>query len=88
MFRMSGVTPKASAPVQAPARPKPVMTSSKISRMLFCGADLAQALQVAHRRDHHAGRAGERLHDHGGDVRCIVQRDQVRAARSASAAPG
>jgi hypothetical protein len=30
---MSGVTPKASAPVMAPQRPKAVMTSSKISRM-------------------------------------------------------
>jgi hypothetical protein len=32
-FMRSGVTPKASAPVAAPMRPKPVMTSSKISRM-------------------------------------------------------
>jgi hypothetical protein len=40
---MSGVTPKASAPVQVPQRPKPVMTSSKISRMLFC-------VQISRRR--------------------------------------
>jgi hypothetical protein len=33
IFMMSGVTPKASAAVIAPRRPKPVMTSSKISRM-------------------------------------------------------
>ncbi len=41
-------------------------------------ADLAQALQVASRRDHHTGRAGERLHDHGGDVARVVQGDHVQ----------
>ncbi|MCY1364214.1 hypothetical protein D9M69_510090 [compost metagenome] len=43
MFMMSGVTPKASAPVSAPQRPNPVITSSKISRMLL-------AVQMSRRR--------------------------------------
>ena len=40
-------------------------------------ADVAQALQVAHRRNHHPGRTRERFHDHGRDVGGVVQRDQV-----------
>ena len=44
------------------------------------GADFAQALQVAHGRDHHAGRAAEGLDDDGGDVAGVVQRDQVEQA--------
>ena len=39
-------------------------------------ADLAQALQIALRRNQHAGRAGDRLDDDGGDGRGIVQRDE------------
>jgi hypothetical protein len=31
----SGTTPNAAAPVSAPVRPNPVITSSKIKRMLF-----------------------------------------------------
>ena len=42
------------------------------------GADLAQALQVAHRRHHHASRAGHGLHDDGGDVGGIMQRNQAQ----------
>ena len=34
-FIMSGITPNASAPKAAPALPKPVMTSSKINKMLW-----------------------------------------------------
>ena len=41
------------------------------------GADLAQALQVALGRDQHAGGAGHRFHDHGGDVGGVVQGDQA-----------
>ena len=41
------------------------------------GADLAQALQIAHGRHHHAARAGEGLDDDGGDVAGVVQADQV-----------
>jgi hypothetical protein len=33
MVRMSGVTPRRSEPKWRPMRPKPVMTSSKMSRM-------------------------------------------------------
>ena len=36
------------------------------------GADVAQALQVAHRRHHHASRAGHGLDDDGGDVGGIM----------------
>ncbi len=72
---MSGVTPNSCAAKAEPVRPKPVMTSSKISRMPCLVADLAQALQVALRREQHAGRAGDRLDDHGGDGGGVVQRD-------------
>ena len=41
-------------------------------------ANLAQALQVAHRRNDHARRAGKRLHDHGGNVAGVVQVDEVQ----------
>ena len=44
------------------------------------GADFAQALQVAHGRNHHAGRATEGLDDDGGDVAGVVQRDQIQQA--------
>ena len=40
-------------------------------------ADLAQALQVALRRDQHARRAGHRLDDHRRDRRRVMQRDQA-----------
>ncbi|MNW19635.1 hypothetical protein D3C71_2197120 [compost metagenome] len=40
---MSGVTPKYSAPLQVPKRPKAVITSSKISRILCC-------VQISRRR--------------------------------------
>ncbi|VTQ25430.1 Uncharacterised protein [Pseudomonas aeruginosa] len=40
-------------------------------------ADLAQALQVADRRYQYAGGAGHRLDDHRGDVRGVVQFDQL-----------
>lgn len=36
--------------------------------------------QIALRRHDHARRTGERLDDHGRDVRCVVQRDQVEQA--------
>jgi hypothetical protein len=42
------------------------------------GADLTQALQVAHWRHDHTGRTGHRLDDHGGDVGCVVQFDQFQ----------
>src|SRR5206468_1786735 len=37
------------------------------------GADGGEALQVALRRNEHAGRAGDRLDDDGGDARWVVQ---------------
>ena len=40
-------------------------------------ADLAQLLQIALRRNQHAGRAGHRLDDHRGDRRRVVQRDDA-----------
>src|SRR5262249_39217267 len=39
-------------------------------------ADLADPLQIALRRNQHAGRAGDRLDDHGGDGGCVVQGGQ------------
>ena len=39
-------------------------------------ADLAQALEITARRNQHAGRTGDRLDDHRGDARGIVQRHQ------------
>ena len=41
------------------------------------GADLAQLLQIALRRDQHAGRAGHRLDDDRGDGRGVMQRDDA-----------
>ena len=41
------------------------------------GADLAQALQIALRRDDDAGRSLHRFDDHGGDGARIVQRDDA-----------
>ncbi|MPM82164.1 hypothetical protein SDC9_129225 [bioreactor metagenome] len=41
-------------------------------------ADLADARKVTDRGNHHAGRAREGLHDHGGDVARIVQGDHVQ----------
>ena len=41
------------------------------------GADLAQALQVAHRRHEGASGAGHRLDDHRGNVGGVVQFDQL-----------
>ena len=40
-------------------------------------ADLAQPLEIALRRDQHAGRAGHRLDDDRGDGRGVVQRDDA-----------
>ena len=74
---MSGMTPKYSAAKAAPRRPKPVMTSSKISRMPCLSQICAQLLEIALGRHQHAGRAGDRLDDHGGDGRGIVQRDDA-----------
>jgi hypothetical protein len=78
MFRMSGVTPKASEPVHAPRAAEAGDDLVEDQQDVVGGADLAQSLQVADRRNHHAGRAGERLDDHGRDVGGIVQRDQVQ----------
>jgi hypothetical protein len=51
---MSGVTPKKLGwRTAAPVRPKPVITSSKISRMPVLVADRPQALEVALRRRQH-----------------------------------
>ena len=72
----SGVTPKYCAANGAPSRPKPVITSSKISRMPCLVAERAQPLQIAHRRRQHAGRARHRLDDHRGDGLGAVQGDQ------------
>ncbi|MDR6354590.1 hypothetical protein Q3H58_001261 [Pseudomonas psychrotolerans] len=41
------------------------------------GADLAQALQIAHRRHDHPGRTGHGLDDDRGDVGGVVQLDQL-----------
>jgi hypothetical protein len=69
-----------------PRRPKPVITSSKISRMPCLVADLAQPLEVALGGHQHAGGAGDRLDDDGGDVlaSCSATR---RSSSSASSAP-
>ena len=41
------------------------------------GADFAQLLQIALRRDQHAGRAGHRLDDDRRDRRGVMQRDDA-----------
>ncbi|MEJ0007647.1 MAG: hypothetical protein WDM77_15100 [Steroidobacteraceae bacterium] len=41
------------------------------------GADIAQALQIAHGRQQHAGGAGDGLDDHGGNGRGILQGDDL-----------
>ncbi len=41
------------------------------------GAQFTQALQITLRRYQHAGRAGHRLDDDGGDGRCIMQRNDA-----------
>ena len=40
-------------------------------------ADLAQALEIAFRRDQHAGGAGDRLDDDRGNGGGVVQRDDA-----------
>ena len=56
-------------------RPKPVITSSKISRMP-CLSQISRRRSRYPWADQHAGRSGHRLDDDGRDVRGIVQRDQ------------
>lgn len=52
-------------------------------------AYLAQALEIAHWRRQHAGRACHRLDDDGGDVGGIMQRDQLQQLIGAlGAGPG
>ena len=74
MVIMSGTTPKYSAAKLAPSRPKPVITSSKISRMPCLSQISRRRCEIALRRDQHAGRAGDRLDDDRGDGGGIVQR--------------
>src|SRR5438067_11845309 len=50
-------------------------------------ADRAQPLQIALRRRQHAGRAGHRLNDHGGNCRSVVQRDDALKLISKMRAP-
>ncbi len=75
-----------------PSRPKPVMTSSKISRMP-CLSQMARSRgEVALRRGQHAGRARHRLDDHRRDGRGVVQRHDAlelvrRDARPTPARP-
>ena len=44
------------------------------------GTDFAQALQIACRRNHHTPRSGHGLHNHGGDIAGVMQRNQVQQA--------
>jgi hypothetical protein len=62
------------------------MTSSKISRMPCFAADLAQALEIALRRDEDAGRAGHRLDDDRRDGRGSCSAT-MRSSSSARCAP-
>ena len=74
---MSGSTPKTSAAkrrAHAPERGDHLVEDEQDAVLL---RDLAQALQVALRRDEHAGRAGHGLDDHRGDGGGVVQRDQA-----------
>jgi len=72
----SGVTPKCSAANGEPSRPKPVMTSSKISRMPCLSQIRAQTLQVAFGGSSTPVEPATGFDDHRGDGRGIVQRDQ------------
>ena len=72
----SGNTPNRSAAKALPSRPKPLMTFVEDQQDAVPGADLAQALQIAHGRRQHPGRAGERFDDHRGDGGGVVQRHQ------------
>jgi hypothetical protein len=73
---MSGVTSNSCAANGEPVRPKPVITSSKISSRPCFVADLAQSLEIPLGRQHHAGRARDGLDDDRGHGRCVVQQDQ------------
>jgi hypothetical protein len=74
---MSGVTPKASAPRRACRAAEAGDDLVEDQQDAVLGADLAQALQVALGRRQHAGGAGHRLDDDGGDGRGVVQRDEA-----------
>ena len=58
--------PRCWKPNQRPVRPRPVWTSSTISRMSAVGAQLAQPDQVVRRGHHHPGLPQDRLHQHRG----------------------
>jgi hypothetical protein len=75
---MSGNTSNSCAANGEPVRPKPVTGDHLVEdqQQAVFVADLAQALQVPDRRQHHAGGTGDRLDDHRGDGRGVVQRHQ------------
>ena len=81
-----GCMPNACAPQSSPVRPKPVMTSSSMSRtscFVEHGLDLRE---IAARRQQHAADAHQRLGDERGDrVRpfALNQLLEVRASRVA-----
>ena len=71
------MTPNLSAAKPVPRRPKPVMTSSKISRMPCLSQIWRSRSQIALGRRQVAGRAGAGLDDDGGDVGGVVQADDA-----------
>src|SRR5450631_1897480 len=68
-----------------PAEPSNHLIENQQDAVLV--AERTQALEIALRRDQHAGRAGDRLHDHGRNRFRTVQRDQTRSTSSANSAP-
>ena len=54
-------------PNHSPVRPKPVITSSSIRRMLWRVQHGGDGIEIAFRRHDGAARAHHRLHDHGGN---------------------
>ena len=68
MTMMSGSTSQCWTANSSPVRPKPVWTSSAMSRIPCCAGDLAEARQEARRRDDVAALAEDRLDDHRGDL--------------------
>ncbi len=86
MVMMSGVTPKRSARER---RAQPAEAGDHLvedQQDAVPVADRPQPLQIAVRRQQHAGRAGDRLDDHRGDGLGAVQRDE-RSSASARCAP-
>ena len=68
VIRMSGTTPVCSTANSLPVRPKPVCTSSAISRMPCFSVSARSRGQVVGGRHHEAALAQHRLHDHRRDL--------------------